>query len=296
MKKFTRILSIIAVAILTLASCQKDGEYNPANRIQSISRENSVVDGNGNVLYSIPQYVTEKWEWAGSKGSLTQITYFDEDGGDNGSAIFSYNSDKTINYYIYNDVVAKYTYENKKIAAIDYTYFEDENVAIARDVFTYNGKKLASIERTIFSTDRSFDSKALNMMLPQMQEEMTRKVTNSLKSTRATGDEMIQFDFEWTGNNISQVTIKDDEGTHVITYEYDANQNVYCGMRNLYDISTNSVQLYSKNNITKSVLTSGNETQTSEYTYEYDGKKLISSTCKISVDEYFATTTDYYAY
>lgn len=220
MKKI--LLAVCAIALLGLTACKKDpvtptptpepqhsgeGVYSPAVKITSVEY------GGGTV---------ETWQW--DDGKLTSITREDADGNDGGGNYFTYDSDwriTTMNMTGETPAIATYTYAGKKLNTID---------------VTSSGMQLAMIQVQHNSADKiNHLDIEVNEMLIQMLIQMissnmgggidlanpaTSLLSGNIGRTLAKVDACAKnghkisytssdfdADFEWSGDNVSRVTL-----------------------------------------------------------------------------------------
>ncbi|MBR6440924.1 MAG: hypothetical protein IKS44_02620 [Bacteroidales bacterium] len=302
MKKTIMMAALVAV-VCFIGACTKEGVYNPSEKISKVYESSTYkaeyLDGNTwREAYneSSPKTLRETWNWDGKK--LMSVNHYDSEG--------KIEADETINF----------TYDGKRLTKIsgaeagnyaDITYdgsvidkiqIYTNSVPMATVTFTYDGKKVSQIVYTYASNvdmDKAPKSFALldfinHTMTPTNNENLTAMI----RKDAAKGSNSMTMTYTWDGKNISNETYSNGNYSHSIAYSYDNKSNPYKGFVLGY-FEGETVLAASKNNVTKAVSTysegSRTETETTEYTYEYDGKWPVSRTYSYgSSDETYRST------
>lgn len=149
----------LAVAVMSLfAACQKDGKFNPKEKIANVYEESLYIssynyDGQtyGDTTM-MPKRLTERWTWDGNK--LTKIAYIDYWQTWNGNTYV----DTAVEY------IVNFTYDGKQLA--------EANSDGQRIVFSYDGSKLEKAEvfeennaTAIVTLDFEHDGKKINKIV-----------------------------------------------------------------------------------------------------------------------------------
>lgn len=272
MKKVSLFTMALAVACI-FAACTKDGVYNPKEKISEvyISESSAYTYGGTTTSNSTPKYMSEKWTWNGKQ--LTSISYYNTDGAIESTTTFSYDGKQLSEIKLGNNV-SKLTYDGSKLSKIESF---NGNELLSTATVTHDGKKIVKIEFENYDSDKACkDAKAMAFKQTVMKFIMpvyTENTAEMLNTISTKGTDKYTMEFEWSGKNISKVTMKDAEGSNTITYSYDEMKNPYKGF--FYFIE-NPAEYGSQNNVvseTFSYVEDGQtENYTYNYTYEYDGK------------------------
>ena len=309
MRKIVTMLVAIAM-VFAFSSCQKEGVYNPKEKISEIYNQYSSSTTYQNYPEMDNEYLGDKklsetWTW--DKNLLTKITY------PNSSYYVDFKYDgKRLSKVIMDETTMTYVYSGSKIDKINIVSEEDDNYMTGAFDYTYKGSKVSRIVLTMNYVEEDWEKKAKiqRLVLPALVCDILDKTEKKMKQkgTKATTyTDTYTIDFEWDGDNVSTIKLavkSPEEGwgyTETTTCTYDKKLNPYYHSPLTLDLEFDS---FSKNNLTKAV-TTGIETRPEQgvgepttyevnYTYEYDGKfpvKQISEEIDIRNDEYMGTIT-----
>lgn len=309
-----------AAALLLFGACQKDGKYNPKEKISNVSEEYcnvySYFSGEEWVTDSsiTPKHVSEQWTWDGKK--LSQIAYIGYDYDDQGNMVPD------------GQDLVKFNYDGSQMTEVTTSYGE-------RMTFTYDGKKLQKAElydgaATPYMTyEFEHDGKKISSMTVTMDEEYYAKkgtrvgrlehllLGNIIPQTKSTDKFVcqlhakatkaglsIRMDLTWDGDNVSKITAVTPYGNATMTLTYDDKNNPFKNfgpMFGFYGETETGVEFCNKNNITKMVISDiegGSDEE--NYTYTYDGKWPVSCTNMYSYEDEYSRGTNsrtvYYEY
>lgn len=309
-----------AAALLIFGACQKDGKYNPKEKISNVSEEYcsvySYFSGEEWVTDSsiTPKHVSEQWTWDGKK--LSQIAYIGYDYDDQGNMVPD------------GQDLVKFNYDGSQMTEITTSYGE-------RMTFTYDGKKLQKAElydgaATPYMTyEFEHDGKKISSMTVTMDEEYyakkgtrvgrlehlllgniipqtksTDKFVCQLHAKAAKAGQSIRMDLTWDGDNVSKITAVTPYGNATMTLTYDDKNNPFKNfgpMFGFYGETETGVEFCNKNNITKMVISDiegGSDEE--NYTYTYDGQWPVSCTNMYSYEDEYSRGTNsrtvYYEY
>lgn len=309
-----------AAALLLFGACQKDGKYNPKEKISNVSEEycsvSSYFSGEEWVTDSsiTPKHVSEQWTWDGKK--LSQIAYIGYDYDDQGNMVpdgqdlvkFNYDGSQMTEVTTSYGERMTFTYDGKKLqkaelydgAATPYMTYEFEHdgkkissmtVTMAEDYYDKKGAKVSRLEHLL-----------LGNIIPQTKS--TDKFVCQLHAKAAKAGLSIRMDLTWDGDNVSKITAVTPYGNATMTLTYDDKNNPFKNfgpMFGFYGETETGVEFCNKNNITKMVISDiegGSDEE--NYTYTYDGQWPVSCTNMYSYeDEYNRGTnsrTVYYEY
>lgn len=309
-----------AAALLLFGACQKDGKYNPKEKISNVSEEycsvSSYFSGEEWVTDSsiTPKHVSEQWTWDGKK--LSQIAYIGYDYDDQGNMVpdgqdlvkFNYDGSQLTEIATSYGERMTFTYDGKKLqkaelyvgVATPYmTYeFEHDGKKISSMTVTmaeeYDGKKGAKVSR--------LEHLLLGNIIPQTKS--TDKFVCQLHAKAAKAGQSIRMDLTWDGDNVSKITAVTPHGNATATFTYDDKNNPFKNfgpMFGFYGETETGVEFCNKNNITKMVISDFEGGSDEEnYTYTYDGQWPVSCTNMYSYEDEYSRGTNsrtvYYEY
>lgn len=277
MKKITLFMTLLSFAI-AITSCNKDGVYNPKEKIDKIYVDN----GAG-------KHLSEDWTWDNKQ--LKTIDYY---------------SDNTIDYtetFIYSDnrlsqvdnqndgETAKFTYDKRHLQQAD---FYKNNVLYMSCLFEYADNKLSDIKVALTDTDKGLNTKGvanpLNYVLPK---QTAQYIDNVIKENPTRGTIYFEVDFAWDGNNVSEIGIElNDEYSVLYVFEYDDKLNPFRNFLNsdLEETLYGHGVYKSRNNVTAYTLIEAamgfSFTESHFISYTYDGRFPATRTFN-NVIEYF---------
>lgn len=297
----------IALAAITLfAACQKDGKYNPKEKIANVYEEGMSIwsftpDGEQWVSDTsiTPKHLSEQWTWDGKK--LTQITYIEK------NYIYDWEND-TYTEQTVEDVV-KFTYDGSQLteASSDgermvFTYdgkklekaemFEEgETTPELVFAFEHDGRKISKItvtENIGFELDKNckpavsrLERLLLGSVMPDAKS--AEKCLTAMRKRAAKSSYTYTIDITWDGGNIGKMVIKQGSFTSTATFAYDDKKNPYQGFVFALGgsgVMEEGIEFANENNIVKAAYQSNDEEENYEdnYTYTYDGKWPTSCT------------------
>ena len=270
-------MTLLSFAI-AITSCNKDGVYNPKEKIDKIYVDN----GAG-------KHLSEDWTWDNKQ--LKTIDYY---------------SDNTIDYtetFIYSDnrlsqvdnqndgETAKFTYDKRHLQQAD---FYKNNVLYMSCLFEYADNKLSDIKVALTDTDKGLNTKGvanpLNYVLPK---QTAQYIDNVIKENPTRGTIYFEVDFAWDGNNVSEIGIElNDEYSVLYVFEYDDKLNPFRNFLNsdLEETLYGHGVYKSRNNVTAYTLIEAamgfSFTESHFISYTYDGRFPATRTLD-NVTEYF---------
>ena len=291
------------MACLVMVSCNKDGEFNPKNKIDRIyysSSYKSEIYNNGSwetdYTNNRPKYVSEIWHWGGNV--LKSISHYAYDGELSYTENFEYEGNRIISISsLDGDGRHIINYENGKISSID-CYSYNEKYALYE--FSHDKGKISSIRATYFSLEKSalspFSVNALRFFIPiSNPDNIVKAMANNSERTDSKGGiiETCDMKFEWSGKNVSKITYTiDNELPYTYEYTYDEKLNPFYGLFYLEEDPWQLLML-SKNNVTREFIREDDYYDESNYTYTYNGKVPITKS-HTDVHTYTNTYTDDY--
>lgn len=279
MKKTTTLLMTLLLSAITITSCNKDGVYNPKEKIDKIYVDN----GSGKLL-------SEDWTWDNKQ--LKTINYYNAEGSIDYTETFTY-TDKRLSQVDNqeNGETVKYTYENRRLHQAS---FYANNVLYMNCIFEYYENKLSDIKVTITDVDKGLNAKGVaNPLRYILPEQSVKSIENALKENPTRSLIYFEIDFAWDGNNISEMGIEmDDEYEMLYVFEYDNKLNPFRNFlgSDLEETLSGHGVYKSKNNVVSytSIKTEMGITLTESHyiSYTYDGRFPATRTTD-KVIEYF---------
>ena len=278
MKKFTLLIAVLALGLF-FVSCNKEGQFNPKNKIDRIGvsatanyefYQNSAWVSQG--TENLPRYASEIWNWDGKQ--LKSISHYESDGELSYTENYEYDGKRLSKISWGQAGYFTFTYDHGKISTIDHFEGTEKRETY---VFTHEKGKISRISVTDYDATKGegFDPMPINafrFFIPSANMAAFTEMMAKLYSQMRMKDVRTwTMDFEWDGKNIKKMTVLSGNYTANYNYSYDNMFNPYSG---LFDISEYDCgKVMSKNNITRLVAdNSNNEHVERDYVYTYDGK------------------------
>lgn len=299
MKKSGEFFVLALVSLFLFSSCEKEGVYNPKQKIDRIYYSAEINDHGE--TFNIDKLLKEEWNWNGNL--LESIAYYDDEGNQAAVETYEYDGDRLVRIHYGYEGRYEFEYDGKRLSSVK-CYAGD---AVVNEVeVIHDGKKIVALNVTEWAND--FYSETLPMrasvlrhLVPNISEQAANQL---LAQTRQANEKMCDihysFLFEWDGKNISKITETGDAGTQVFEYTYDNMKNPFKG---LFDI--NELEFYSlcvsENNVLSETIHLADTLIVGEYTFTYDGKYPVTRSWTRTDsygfgDEYSETFTYYYEY
>ena len=272
MKKITFKLQLLCMAVFfsfTFSSCEKDGVYNPSQKISKIYIQSSATGGQ-KILYQV-------WSW--DKNKLDKIENYLGD-------TFIYSST-----YIYDknrlseiiDSDGSYLKIEYNKSNYDKATFYYEGAVVYTINFEYKGNQLVKMTVQEIWNDEDDDyysgkkQNVLSMFLPV--EILNAQASQSISklNTKGSYTNIYTYEFSYDKKNVKEInaihtTNHPDSETETLTISYstyDKNNNPYHGW---YDFNLETNYLSKNNPIKYSCRNSDGEYIEYEYSYSYNGK------------------------
>lgn len=311
-----------AAALLLFGACQKEGKYNPKQKIAKVYEEFNYTDsyydeytGEWNTnSNNVPKHLSEQWTWDGKK--LSQIAYIGYDYDDQGNMVpdgqevvnFSYDGSQMTEATTTFGERMVFTYEGKKLQKAE--LYDDATTPYMTYEFEHDGKKISSM--TVTMAEAYYDKKSANVsrlehlllgnIIPQTKS--TDKFVCQLHAKAAKAGLSIRMDLTWDGDNVSKIVAATPYGNATATFTYDDKNNPFKNfgpMFGFYGETETGVEFCNKNNITKMVISDIDGGSDEEnYTYTYDGQWPVSCTNMYSYEDEYSRGTNsrtvYYEY
>ena len=259
-----------ALTLLLLASCQKEGVYNPGKKISQVQQVYASEDNSSS--YS----TSELWEWNGKQ--LNSVSQYQESSLQQ-SFSYTYDSDrKLVKALLHStaqntsDIEYTFSYSDEQLTAIEAT----ANGAVTHKyAITHQDKHISKI---VITYNTIPDDELLSMLLPREAADMMRRDMH--RSAKGSATRTIEF--TWKSNNISQIDIADNSGTMHYEFAYDKKRNPYYNSTADGTVSLNTLTPPSRNNVLSMHATGyRDDTKTNEYSmhysYQYNGKYPITA-------------------
>ncbi len=290
MKKYIVLASTLMVFAMFISSCDKDGIYNPKQKIAKICRDQEGT-----------KVLAETWKW--QDDVLAVITYdslgeqYDE---------FEYAKktnqlEKVISYV--NGVEYGYTtltYDKSLLQKME-MYSNDKLVESA--VVEHTKKKITKITVTsyedIYETDMqksvSNNERFLRVMRFFMPVQIIENLQRNLQKSTST---ISTIEITYDGDNVLSQKMTSSEYSVSITYTYDSYANPFYDA--LFSGDGTSAMALSKNNVLTNVMSYNVEGQTinmnTTCTYVYESKFPTQVKESTSYMGFESTSTTYYEY
>ena len=309
-----------AAALLLFGACQKDGKYNPKEKISNVSEEycsvSSYFSGEEWVTDSsiTPKHVSEQWTWDGKK--LSQIAYIDYDYDDQGNMVldgqdlvkFNYDGSQMTEVTTSYGERMTFTYDGKRLQKAE--LYDGTAMPYMTYEFEHDGKKISSMTVTMawvyYDKKGAKVSRLEHLLLGNIipQTKSTDKFVCQLHAKAAKAGQSIRMDLTWDGDNVSKIVAATPYGNATATFTYDDKNNPFKNFGPIfgfYGETETGVEFCNKNNITKMVISDFEGGSDEEnYTYTYDGQWPVSCTNMYSYEDEYSRGTNsrtvYYEY
>jgi len=310
MTKKTIFSGFLYVLLLTLCvsfnSCQKEGVYNPKQKICKIYTE--VEDWEG-------KFLLQEWTW--DKDLLIKIDNWGltfEDGEDYpeiyGTDHFYYEKKRLIKIDHGDGFYSKISYNGSDYDKME--TFDNSGSIVMSASYTYKNNKVSNISLTLKTEgvfEKTVQAKLFSFFLPK---ELISKTFKSFENTKKSNgiDEMnINLDYTFHGDNIKVIDVLYSYmginfATAKVTYvSHDTKQNPFYKKFQMVVVPNagiGMVNLESKNNPLEVVTTYSEEleieTITVKFSYTYDGDFPVELTESQKIFGMEITTKLYYDY
>lgn len=280
MKKTTLFMTSLLLAT-TIFSCNKDGVYNPKEKIDKIY----VDAGSG-------KYLSEDWTWDNKQ--LKTIYYYDSAGTMNYTEAFTYDNNRLsqVDNHEAGESV-KYTYDNRHLQQAS---FYKNNVLYMSCFFDYDGNKLADIKVSMTDAAKGFNIKSsTNLLKYVLPEQSLESVANILEKNPTRGTSSFMIYVAWDGPNISEIEFAvSDDFVEKYIFEYDDKLNPFRNFlnSNFEESFSEHCNFKSKNNVVSYTFIAAGDgialSNTSFIDYTYDGRFPATRS--------FGNVTEYFEY
>ena len=306
MKKITLLIAVLALGVF-FVSCNKEGKYNPKNKIDRIYQSSSYkyeVNHEGNWETeedgSTPKHVREIWNWDGNV--LKSISYYNSDGSMEYTEDYGYDGKRLVSISrLDREQHWELNYEKGKLSTMD--LYDGTNKAISYEFIRDNGN-ISEIKISVVGGEKSAVTRApmnaLRFFIPAANTESMMMAMAKINERHTTKNAFTySIKLEWDGKNISKTTYELGAYKEAYEFTYDEKLNPFYGM---FDIEQYDAQgMLSKNNVTRYVSRdSDNDIDERNYTYTYSGKVPSSRSYVNAYNTEYSRSTytysDYYEY
>ena len=263
MKRFRLVAMLLALCVLaSVSSCKKEGVYNPSEKIKRVYVSSTYTD----------KYMSQSWEWDGKL--LHSINYYNSSGDLSWTEDFTYDKKRLVRVDDYiNSEYTTYEYDGKYLKSANYY---DGNTLEATANYTYENGKLLKMEVIYYNDSKSKINdhmKSTYLFLPsEIAETVERYVAQLHSNNEEKSITTLNYQFFWEKDNIIKMVVTEDGLITSAALQYDNKNNPTKGFHNLYsEVDDNPVLYYSKNNITKMIVTdSEGDNYVVNITYQYN--------------------------
>ena len=292
-KSMSIVLGLLLIASLT--SCKKDktGVYAPKKKVQQIYFSWSNTE----------KEPFQHWEWNGER--LSSITHYSD---------FDLKDDVWIEYFTYEDNRIKRVdnYTNSEYITYDYdgdhlktaTMFY-HNVIACTWAVTYDGDHISKLMGTFYD-DFKKDAATLHLnplshLLPPTVCKKVAQCEQQLANQRHEDETYtLAILLTWTGNNISKIVCTGDGEYLDFLLQYDDKNCPWYGLLGgLEDYLINFTSGhtgFTKNNVTRIIMTEDNYSDTVCYAYQYNSDKYPVLQTMYLIDDPDDKRVFYYEY
>ena len=294
---------MMVMAVLLVASCRKDGVYNPKNQIDKVY--NSVVssvtitlpDGTSNTTdYDSGKQLSETWTWNDDKLSTIEhhVLNIDDWYSFAMTESFSYDDKNRIERVDNFDdkEYVLYKYDGKELSKMEFWHGADQ-VAVA--TVTYDDRHIDKISYELdddfYKNNKSVENSFfMNMMKMFFDDNIIKPFSKFVEKKQfVKGSLMIVVDLDWDGENVEEVEMTSPQAPDMkveMSFKHDGKLNPKRGLYGLNifiaDVDADVTDTYSmyhclsKNNVTHAevamIYDGDRESMAMDFNYEYDGK------------------------
>lgn len=289
MKKLSIFMSVIMIFAIIFTACNKEGVYNPKQKISKIYTQYS-EEGELST-----KELDETWTWDGNL--LAKIAYGDDG---NEYEIFEYDGkqiSKITNYYDGEKTgYLSFTYDKSMLQQID---CYDGSTLSTTAVITHDKKTISKVVITDKNTYEETEIKSLNQrgnIFRLMSLFFPGRSINLIaKNLHKSNDFVYTIDYTYDGNNIILEKYTDEYSVATVTFTYDNKLSPYYQF-----IGDPEAIASSENNMltVEQKVTEEGETFTfsGAFTYEYDGKWPTKAIATYDDFGYSFSDITYYEY
>lgn len=274
MKTFkTLTIAMGLLLALSFTSCQKEkvGVYSPKKKIQRMYYSWSDTE----------KEPFQHWEWNGDK--LNSITHYSDYGLKDDTWIenFTYDNNNRVsrvdNYT--NSEYITYDYDGNHLKSATVFY---RNAIACTWAISYDGDKISKMAGTFYDIYKKDGAKLqLNPLSHLLPPTLCKKVAQCKQQLANQRHEEETYTLAllltWTGNNISKIVFTGDGEYMDFQLQYDDKNCPYYGF--LGDLQDYLMDFgfghtgFTKNNVTRIIMTEDNYTDTVCYAYQYNSDK-----------------------
>lgn len=260
-KNFLSSIALIICALI-FSSCQKEGQYMPKKKIhQIVDTYVTSVEG-----VSTTTAQMQVWKWGGDV--LSYIEYYDHDGNVLTTMVFGYDKDNRVEEITSSssNEFFKYIYSGKYLEKVEYS--RNENLICT---YTFDRKDKNIIEVNCTTVSKSDVPMMANPFILFMPENFATALAKA-PSTKGTST----IKLTWDGKNVVEATMNTGAQVQSFKWKYDNKNNPFVDFLRFGAITYS--EMFSQNNVVEETESIDNNTKTTTYTYEYDGKYPVKRT------------------
>lgn len=305
MKQLVKLLVIALALVFVGASCQKEGVYNPKQKIDRVYYSEEVIteeydsyDGTWDrEVETVLKYVKEVWHWDGNL--LTSIDFYSQSGDLFYTENYSYDGKRLTRVSWGGSGYYDIAYDGNELSSISLmsgttleTLFE----------FDHEGGKISEIEVTTYDSDDKADvalRSICRFFMPDMNSKCVDQFVAMAKKANETKESYTyKIGLEWIGNNVHRMVTDYGPYRYSTEFSYDSKLNPFYGMFDFDEFTF--TDMFSKNNILSETSFYEDEIEEATYQYNYSGNypttKTQSSKYESSTYKRSTTSTYYYEY
>lgn len=279
MNKIKTVVVLLAIfALASMASCTKEGVYNPTKKIQKVYMSS----------YYSSKHLVESWNWDGNH--LESIDQYDAIGNLYRTENFTYEENRVTRVDNYaNSCYTSYEYDGNYLKSSNF-YRGDDLVITAS--YNYGGNKLSQMVITYYNYKKNDQPELAYLPFStELNEAIDKCITQVSANSIEKRTMVVTFQFTWDGDNVNQIISKVDNVVATIALQYDDKKNPLKGFHSLLsDMADdyNPSTLFSKNNITTMVISySPNDNDARAYIYEYNISGYPTKVSELTSDNVF---------
>lgn len=294
MRNLCKLFTIVTILLFVVASCEKDGVYNPKKKISRICYSSQTQE-NG-AISTVEKYAQELWYWDNNR--LSGISFYDDEGELDREEKYSYDKKNRLSGIdLGGNERCVLTYDRNRLTLVE---FYTGNTLEQDMAFFYNDndKQMSEVKITTYESKAAptrISPTLFRIFLPNVDAvHASQKLAKMLAENTTKGADSFYIKIEWEGKNITKTIFEDSDYDYHIEYAYDNMKNPYKGLF-AYDIF---YKVGSENNVVTEREFFDGDIEENTFTYTYDGKypATKSHSYQFSYEEYHSTFTDTYYY
>jgi len=255
MKKLVKLSVALLACVMLLTSCNKEGKYNPKQKISQIVDSYSYTSALG-ITHSAS--IKQVWNWADDH--LSYIEYYDANGNKDDIWAFHYDDKDRVDEMNNGYNMFKFEYDGNQLDKVE--LYNSDGLA---EIYTFerDGKTVVKILRSIMDnkSDMIITLNPFAFFLPENAANLV--VAKAPANTKG----VMTYELIWDGKNVTRIDAAYEGESTSFFWKYDDNVNPFKG---LLDRANNFFEtIYSENNVIEEISA---ESGTTTFQYVYDGK------------------------